>query len=497
MKNKLYFILAIAATLATSYAVGASAANESIVTPSLLKLERINVTHSDSLLTLSFDLKPSRVKPGRDRQVIFTPIIRSLDVGMKDSIEMDPITVAGRNRYFTYLREGQIAVGDPIYKAGDKGIILYERSVEWQSWMYNSEVFMREEVQDCCRPIKPLCDTPIATIDKLDNITNGIEDIEYIALTGDSAVEFEVQGSAYIDFKVNRTEIHENYRKNPEELKKIIESINVIKNDPDAIITRLSIKGFASPEGSYDNNVRLAMGRTESLKEYVRKKYDFNPEILYTNYEPEDWDGLRSWLEHSTIPNREKILAIANSDLLPDPKNEAIQQQFPEQYKLMLDSVYPGLRHSDYNIRYKIKTYIDMEELKRVYKDAPERLRPIDFYRIAENYDQGSEDYDKALLLASEIYPHDQEAAINAANILLRRGDVKGASEKLNYAGESGEANFTRGNLALINQDLERAQFFFKKALEQGKKKAASKLITIENLKHPEIILYQIDAPTQ
>ncbi len=492
MKHRSYSILALCAALALPYAEESIAATESIETPSLLKVERIQVTHADSLLTLSFDIMPKRVKPGRDRQVIFTPIVRSLGEGQKDSVVLSPITVAGRNRYFTYLREGRIAVGDPIYKAGDKGVIEYSRSVEWQPWMYNSEVFMREEVQDCCRPIKPLCDTPIATIDKFDNITHGIDEIEYVALTGDSAVELEMQGSAYVDFIVNRTEIRDNYRKNPEELKKIIESINVVKNDPDATITRLTIKGFASPEGSYDNNVRLAIGRTESLKEYVRKKYDFDPEIMYTNYEPEDWDGLRAWLEHATIPNRDKIMAIVDSDLAPDPKNDAIMRQFPEQYRLLLDSVYPGLRHSDYTVRYKIKTFVDIEELKRVYEKTPERLRPVDFYRVAETYDPGSEEFDEVLLKASEYYPHDPEASVNAANILLRRGMLEEAAEKMVRAGESGEAYFTRGKIALINHDYQRAELLFKKAKELGIEREESLLNRLQQAVGNEIVTYFI-----
>ena len=84
-----------------------------------------------------------------------------------------------------------------------------------------------------------------------------------------------IEGSAYIDFPVNRTEIHPDYRRNPEELKKILSTIDAVKNDADSKIISISIKGYASPEGSYSNNIRLAKGRTETLKEYVRKQYAF------------------------------------------------------------------------------------------------------------------------------------------------------------------------------------------------------------------------------
>lgn len=465
----------------------------SVETPSLLKVKRLEVLHLDTILQVSFDVDTHRLKPGSDRQVTFTPILKS-QLDAKDTVALKPITFAGRNRYYTHLREGDIAAGDLIYQAGKKGSVAYTRSTAWQPWMTNCDIIMREETQNCCRPVKPQCDTPIAEIRTISgNLINSVGEIEYIALTGDEAVELETEGSAYVDFIVNRTEILDNYRNNPTELKKITKSIDLIKNDPDATITRLSIKGFASPDGSYENNVRLAMGRTESLKEYVRKMYDFDPDIMHTNYEPEDWDGLREWLETATLPNKDRIMDIVNSGMAPDERDMAIKREFPKQYKLLLDSVYPGLRHSDYTIRYKIKTYLDIEELKRVYKESPERLRPVDFYRIAQTYPEGSEEFEEVFLKASEIYPHDAQAAVNAANILMHKGKLEDASEKISYAGESGEAYYTRGMLAALNNDYERSKIMFQKALELGIPNADNQLKMLERNRKQNIITYLIE----
>ena len=481
---------AVAVAAASSF--GAHAA-KSVEMPSLLRVERIEVAHLDTLFQLSFDIDPHRVKPGSDRQVMFTPVVKS-NTSDEDSVMLKPVVFAGRNRYYTHLREGDIAAGDLIYQAGKKGLVEYSRSVAWQPWMDNSTVYMREETQNCCRPVKPLCDTPIANIDTPEeNVTNVLEEVDYIALTGDSAVVLEAEGKAYIDFVVNRTEIKEDYRKNPRELKKIIESIDVIKNDPDATITRLTIKGFASPEGSYENNVRLAIGRTESLKEYVRERYHFDPQIMFTNYEPEDWDGLRAWLENADIPNRDAIMEIVNSGMAPDPKDAAIKKQYPKQYKLMLDSVYPGLRHSDYTVQYRIKTYVDIEELKQAYARTPERLRPVDFFRVAQTFEEGSPEFEDVLLKASEVYPMDQQAAINAANILMRRGEMQQASEKLINAGESGEAYYTRAMLAHLNGDEERALTLFRKAGSLGMEKAVRYIEQLETPAPKQSIMYLIE----
>ncbi len=465
----------------------------SVVTPSMLKVKRLEVLHLDSIIQVSFDVNPRGVKPGSDRQVTFTPILRS-NLNFHDSVALKPITFAGRNRYYTHLRDGDMNAGELIFQTGKKNTVEYMRSTAWQPWMANCEVIIREETQDCCRPVKPLCDTPIANIETTtEKLTNTLDEIDYVALTGDSAVLLKVEGKAYVDFIVNQTDIREKYRKNPVELKKIIESIDIIKNDPDVTITSLSIKGFASPEGSYENNVRLSIGRTEALKEYVRKRYNFDPKIMSTTYEPEDWEGLRTWLLDSDISNRDGILKIVNSDLAPDPKDAEIKRMFPIQYQLLLDSIYPALRHSDYTVEYRTKIYQDIEELKQAYYKTPERLRPVDFLRIAETFPVGSDEYDDVMLRASEIYPFNQEAAVNAANILLKRGDIKGASEKSVNAGESGEAYFTRGMIAQMNGDMERAEILFKKALELGVEKASQRIQILEQLKNPETIIYLIE----
>jgi len=68
---------------------------------------------------------------------------------------------------------------------------------------------------------------------------------------------------------VNRTEIKPDYRGNMTELIKITSTIDLVKNDPDVSITAVKIHGYASPEGSFANNKRLAEGRAKALAEYL------------------------------------------------------------------------------------------------------------------------------------------------------------------------------------------------------------------------------------
>lgn len=431
---------------------------------SLVRLSDINIRRAGDKLDVAMDIIPREIRPGRDNEVIFTPVLISQEG--TDSLCLPAVRIAGRNRYYTHVRNRDIAPGEKVYPANSKEVISYRREVPYQAWMERSRLDMRQQVGNCCRPLRPDVDTPLAVLDFEEPRLNAA--FRFVELTGDSAIELTAEGRAYVDFVVNRTEIKPTYRRNKDEIAKIIASIDKVRSDPDATVTRITIKGYASPEGPYDNNVRLAMGRTESLKEYVRRHYSFDPEIMNTDYEPEDWEGLREWLKGCTLPHRAEILAIAESDMSPDPRNSAIQTRYPQEYKLMLDSVYPGLRHSDYTVRYRIKAYATVEELLEVYRKTPERMRPVDFQRIAAVYPTGSREYREIMTMAVERHPYDPEANLNAATIAMQDGDLTGAARYLDRAGDSAEAVYSRGVLAGLNGDLQRAKALFDQAAAQG-----------------------------
>lgn len=454
-----------------------------------LKVDRMNVGVQDSLLNIVLEIDPADIKPGRDREVVFTPVLRAANSA--DSIELKPIVVAGKNRYLLAERHGFVTPGGNIYRAGHTGAASLTAQVPFRPWMMQSTLVMRQQTANCCDPLENAPETPLAQLDLVPKPYN--PELPYIALTGDSIVELTAEGRAYVDFIVNRTEIKPTYRRNTIEIAKIIESIDRVRNDSMATITAITIKGYASPEGPYSNNVRLAVGRTEALKEYVRSHYNYPASIMRSDYEPEDWEGLRQWVLTCTLPHREQILGIIDSDMEPDPKDHEMRRRYPEEYRIMLDTIYPALRHSDYTVKYAIRTTVDVEQLKAMMRDTPERLRPVDFYRIAQSYPTGSAGYEEALMKAVEIWPNDPEANINAANISIRRGDLDAASHYADRGGERPEAIFTRAILAAHNGDRQRALNLLTQAAQAGYAPAAEQQQTLSALENAPKVQYLID----
>lgn len=222
---------------------------------SLFKVTKLKVSHHNSELSIAFDVDPRLVKPGRDREVVFTPVLRSLTSA--DSLELPTVKLAGRNRYYSHLRNGDLADGDKITLAGSNNVVEFREDIPFEQWMTHSRLVMREDVGNCCDAPVPVTTTPVAELN-LENRPVAVP-FNYVALVGDSAITRKAEGRAFVNFVVNRTELKPDYMDNPKEIAKILESIKPIQEDPDAIITRVTIKGYASPEGSYSNNVRLAI----------------------------------------------------------------------------------------------------------------------------------------------------------------------------------------------------------------------------------------------
>ena len=165
-----------------------------------------------------------------------------------------------------------------------------------------------------------------------------------------------LQGSAYIAFPVSLTEVLPNFRKNRGELERLRHTIDSVNRDSTIEIVRIQIKGFASPEGPYDNNDRLARERTSSLTRYIIEKTSVSPVLFHTAYEAEDWQGLRTFVDTTTmVAHRQQLMQIIDSHMEPDAKLARINAEFPDDYQVFKTHAFPKLRHTDYQIDYQLK----------------------------------------------------------------------------------------------------------------------------------------------
>ncbi|WP_065218747.1 MULTISPECIES: DUF3868 domain-containing protein [Butyricimonas] len=441
-------------------------------------VRNLDVVRGENALFVSMDVDVSALNIATNRELLFVPVLK----GESDSVQLPFMIVAGRNRYFYHLRNTPVSDGDVLERAGQAKVIRYRASLPFESWMSKATLAIDERACGCrgegedrrvpLLRMEPKVYTPVFV---------------YLPPEVEMVKTREVKGSAYIDFPVNRTEIHEDYRKNPTELRKIRQTIDVVREDPDVRITALSIKGYASPEGTYANNTRLAKGRTATLKTYVRELYHFPDSVILTSYEPEDWAGLEAYVDSTNLRNRDDILGLIRADLEPDAKEKMIKSTYPEDYQFLLKNVYPGLRHSDYVVRYVVRTYTDAEEIRRIMKTQPQKLSLRELYIAAKDLEPGSDEYNEAFEIAVRMFPADEIANLNAANAAMAKGDLKGAARYLGKAGDRVEAVYARGVYAVLSKDYDSAMRFFAEAAQGGITEAEDALRQVKEVKNDQI----------
>ena len=291
--------------------------------------------------------------------------------------------------------------------------------------------------------------------------------LAYIQPEAETRKARDERGMAFLDFPVNTSTIRADYRGNAAELAKIARTIDRVRADKDMTITRIAVKGHASPEGSYASNRRLAEARPRALIDYLRALYDFDAALFALDYEAEDWAGLRAFIDGSDWAEREALLAICDSDASPDEKERQLRARHPAAYRRLVAECFPALRHSDYTVEYTVRGF-DVAEARQVIWTDPSKLSLQEMYAVAQTYEVGGKEYNAVFEAAVRVYPTDSVANLNAAVAALTRGDIRTAEVYLERAGDSGEASLARGALAYAQGDPRAAERFFLRAKEQG-----------------------------
>ena len=397
---------------------------------------------------------------------VITPMI----VNDIDTLKLPPVSIYGRTSWYMSNRNDRMPLG------GSEGEVLrhernmepvaYAQRVHYADWMNGADLIVVRADYGCagCKE-----GTVVSELAHYKNVVYEPTFV-YQQAVAEQVKSRELSGRAFIDFPVNRTEIFPDYRGNRTELAKIIGTIDSVKNDRDITVTLIEIKGFASPEGSYANNVRLAQGRTEALKNYVQRLYHFEPGFIRTDYEPEDWAGLREYVSGAnTLMYRDEILSIIDDPYLDlDIKDKRIQARYGADYLFLLHNVYPALRHSDYRIEYTIRGFSDPSEIREVLRTSPQKLSLNEIYLAAQGLEPGSEAYNDIFETAVRLFPSEPVANLNAANAAMQRGDLVGASRYLERAGDSPEAVYARGVYAAMSKDYAKGIELIERAISAG-----------------------------
>lgn len=296
-------------------------------------------------LSMVIDMKGTQV--GKHEIVLIEPIIETPADG---AIILTSVGIYGEYPYYYYIRSGN----NWLQRQSDMMLrarrvtepIRYATTLPYETWMDTARVNITVSSNEYCEGSTELTGYTVYSAEPKVKVRPPVVETTNEAL----------KGQTKIDYVVNITEINPKYHDNTRELAKIGQSIDSVRSDTANTITNITIKGYASPEGPYDNNVRLAKGRSQSLTSHIADTYNIPRSMMHVDYQPEDWEGLRDSVMASNLPHKAEILAAIDNTSLNhdlDEKLRVIKRQWPKDYAYILKNFMPYLRHSDYTINYR------------------------------------------------------------------------------------------------------------------------------------------------
>lgn len=447
----------------------------------LMKINSSAIAVVDSNVVVSLQITAIQDVPA-SQSVVLSPEL--VDTTSLRKAELPLIFVNSRNQQIYFERDLKSEYPDALAlrkKNGQDLKIDYLRTVKYEPWMEKAVLKVRKLSCACSRQ-KPRGEELVGALRPRPVETNAVaEKVNlfpvYLVPPADKSVKVrEEKGSAFINFVVNKWDILPDYMNNPTELQKIHNSVNIVRNDSNVTISKMVIEGYASPEGSNSHNLFLSEKRTEALNQYLKRIGTVKGIRMEARGKGENWEGfLKRLRSDRSIPQREKLLSIANANIDPDAKERRMRSEAGQGYTYVLRNIFPSLRCSNYTVVYTVRPFT-VEESEVVFETRPINLSLNEIYKLADKYAHDQQKYYSIIRKASLLYPNDTYINLTMAYLAIKKGEADEAAEYLSKVKKCPEKTMNEGLVAYLKGDVEKAIKLVEQAQKQGVKQASVQL---------------------
>lgn len=282
-----------------------------------------------------------------------------------------------------------------------------------------------------------------------------------------------------IQFKVGKHDIVSSFGQNYLELAKVTRILQPIVETPDDIeVQKLTITGYASPEGDFNANLALSQRRADSFKSYLITMYGTLSGLSQFPAvgKGEDWAGLRKSVAESTyVPMKEDVLRLIDGYSIEGGREARLMQLGGGSvYKYLLENLYPPLRRMDMEVSYKVRNF-KPEEVESVYDRRPQDLSQEEIYEVAQRRNKDGvahAEFGREYDTAARFYPEDKIANLNASSAALVRRDLAQAWQYLCHISDAPEAATNMGLYYWLSGKYGMAARYFEKALSDPRQAA-------------------------
>lgn len=378
---------------------------------------------------------------------IFQPVL--YDATLKDSTYFRPVVIDGFNyhinqqRYFSfdsskdrladYVVTNELSQNDNIYSYKDS-LYVDPKNVnnDFRSDCYIAinGLFKRENTRPGAK--KDYEDTLLiakGTVNPLRFIEYNIDPQELTDTNLIPKPEMKLlmdAGVSKINFVLGKAKVDENDAESVQNIQSIKQKIQAIVNNEFATLKSIEIVGYASPEGSYKQNLSLAQARTDlilkelaaSLDPSVAKFVDLTSESVV-----EPWSKVANMLR-DTDPELAAYIddlvykyADTHDKIIPHMRNHKKYRTF------LLKETLPSLRKVEYTLNYSEFRKLKDHEIWDRYNAKTEEISRYEYWRLIDTAPDSLTRY-SLITEGLEKYPNFTYVANDLAIQLIKQDSV-------------------------------------------------------------------------
>ena len=277
----------------------------------------------------------------------------------------------------------------------------------------------------------------------------------------------EQKQEANIKFLIQQAEL----RKSELQNNSVQEFVNLLKrigsDRENVMLSNVEVSAYASPDGGFALNEKLANKRQTNTEEFVKKqmkqaKTEGDVEASYT---AQDWEGFQQLVQTSDIQDKDVILRVLSMYKDPQEREQQIKNM-SHGFKELADGILPELRRARLTINYETIGRDD-EAIFNQFKSDPSKLSVEELIYAASIAETPAEQ-EAILTTTTRLYPKDARAYNNLAALAYSKGNYDEAQRYLAQASATGatcaETKANLGLLALQKGDVKAAENYLGQA---------------------------------
>ena len=271
----------------------------------------------------------------------------------------------------------------------------------------------------------------------------------------------EKKQDANIKFLIQQANLRSSELKNNsvKEFVALLEKIN--KEKETLALKNVEVSAYASPDGGFDLNDKLAAKRQSNTETYVKQqlKNTNNSTDVDAKYTAQDWEGFQELVKVSNIQDKDVILRVLSMYKDPEEREQQIKNM-SSVFRELADGILPQLRRARMTINYEVIGRSD-EQIKDQYKSDAQQLSLEELLYNAGLTDNAAEKED-IYKTTTKLFPNDARAFNNLATLAYQRGDYSAAKSYAEKAlaidANSADAKANLGLIALTEGNVAKAE---------------------------------------